>query len=278
MKKAYMKKIAALLLFVSCLIFPLFAASETRSLSGRDTVFIAKITPRTGAMVVPDVKTPFYLEAEYNLNSSAKGYLEVIVYLKPIKGSGTRKILAQLPRKTVSAGKQALILTTPAVNLPANSQGYKTITVVSLKNSQGKELAYSNSENFLFGKRQMLKGGKKNTTDYFQMLSIKPAQGSTIKVSQPYRFKFKILYGLASRTNGFLNLEFTEVSQLETGMCWQAICVPLAFGGGVMEVEVPVRLPAALAGKTMGIAVPYRVNPLEKAVQFASFKSYNLQK
>jgi len=273
-----MKKLAVCLILLGLLIFPLFAASETRSLSGQDTVFISKITPRTGSYIVPGVKTPYYLEVEYSLSSATQAYLDVAVYLIPLGDKGKGKIIAQLPRKAISPGAKSIVLTTPEMDFTPGMQGFKTITVASMKTLKGKELAYSNSENFILGKRRILKSRSSNFKDNLQILSIKPGEGSVVKVAQSNVFKFKLAYGLASRKISYLNLEFSELSQINTGMCWQIFCVPLALGDEILEVDVPVRLPANLAGKSMGIAVPYRIEPLGRSASFKIFKIYTLEK
>lgn len=277
MRKIILLSLIFILLSGMFVTAPVYGATDTQSVNQKDTVFISKVTPRTGATIVPPGKFPFYLEVEYSLISLPRAYVEVGVYIKS-QEKGSKSVLVTKPHiQPVTTGKGALLVTTEIISIVPKRVNQELLIVASLKNNSGDELAYSSSINVVAGERQVIKSGSESNADFVQVLSCSPPEESTLPVGEMMSFVFKINYGVMSRPYAFVNFEFSDSSQVGTGMAWYVIVVPLEKGKGILKVTVPMTLPENLVGHRMSIGIPFRVDPLGGTSSFAVLRNFSFE-
>lgn len=252
----------------------LFAVPEKgRAGSGKDYVSIRKITPRTGADLLAPCQFPYYIELEYRVASIPKAELSLGIY-RQAPGSPRRNLVKPVTR-TLAKGKGTLKINSPYISITPGKADERVLVIASLKKPGGGELAYSESFNFLQGRMKARLSSLAPTADTLQLLNYSPRETAKLYSGQNQPFTFKLSYSLKSKKICFLNIEFGEADQVGLGMCWRALVAPLQQGMGILEVETePIFFPAALEGKSMGVAMLYRLEPLGGTQMILYIRSY----
>jgi hypothetical protein len=235
-------------------------------------ISIRKITPRTGADLVTPSQLPFFIDVEY---ATSLQKAEVLLTIMKKVGNGPLRPLIKPVLRTVSKGKGTLQLRSPYVNLTKSAREEKTLITVSLRKIGGKELAFSQSFNYLQGAMKARMSSLAPSTDTMEILNYRPRETTKIRAGQNQDFNFKFSYSLKSKKIAFINIEFSDAETTGTGMCWKAIVVPLQQGMGIVEIDTePIFFPAALEGKSMGIGLLYRLDPLGGTHMIRYIKSF----
>jgi hypothetical protein len=254
-----------------------YAASDTQSLNSRDSIFISKVTPRTGSYLIPPATFPYFLEVEYHLTTQRKGIIEISVYRYPYTRKSGQTSLIKPVVQPITKGTGSLLFTSTNLTIHGTDQNKTISLVVSLKDTKGNELAYSTSNNIVAGSRKVISGAGTPPSDYVQILETVPKAKGIVEAGKRNKFKFKFAYGIKTTEYAFLNFEFSDINELSTGLCWEAICVPLTKGTGLMQVELPLYFSIGYRGKTMGIGVPLRIDPLGGTVSYDIIKPFTFK-
>ena len=252
--------------------------------NGIDPVAISKITPRTSACVPVKSTFPISLSVSAELKTSKSGAVKIGAFLwSPGGGAGKgayKKGLTPLCKavtKPVKNGKNAIDLSLPPVTMPADIKpNTQVVTVVSLQNEKGKEVAWNSSYNFIRGEMILTKTSRTSPRDVITVLSYSPKAGD-LAVGTSHQFTYKFQYSLKSRDYAFVNFELGDAKNDLTVGPWHCAAIPVPKGSGIVKfVSDPYFFPYALKFLAMRLSVHYRVKPLSGTENSLFYGDWNL--
>lgn len=246
-----------------------------------DFIKITKITPRSLSFLPKPINMPIHLEVEYDLKSQKTGKVVITVYKVQIdkknrvslhRMSGLTKVFK------VNRGRRTIRHVTPPVRISKRDDATILLTVASLLDKHGNEVAFSSSKNIISGTYKIFLSNKKPTRDFIRRISISPPTGSDISTGKLTKFSLILQYSLKSRPVAYIDVLFTDISELGTGRCWKVVTVAVPKSVGKVKINPVIEFNNSLAGRNMGIDIFYWLDPLKAAYENLRVVEYFLKK
>lgn len=254
-----------------------FGAGESYSKTKKDSVKILALSPQADSYVPAPSEFCYYVKAKYTLQSLDRAFLMMNVYSLPSKGG--KELLFSSEKIPVVRGSSTISLTSRLISLKSSDVTTKILFVISLLDSNGKEMAFSSSANLISGKLSVEKKSSVANSNYIQVLSVQPSPGAFLQTGIQGTFVFKFAYNIFSSKTGYALLRFSSMESLQSASPLREYFVPVPQGRGTLTVEIPeLVLPSAKRGMVLGILIPFKASAGENDLSIDKVWPYCITK
>ncbi len=255
-------------------------SAESLSRTGKDFLSITTAVPGNGQYILTPSKFVYTLTVSYSLKTSKVGVLSMKVFRLP--GGGRKEPLATSQKVQIIRGEGTATLQSTEIFVKPGAERAaggrdRLMIFASMASAEGKELAFSSSENILtgelFAEYINTVGGKDNV----QLLSVQPPPGTLLQAGVNSPFDIKIAYNVVCVAPAYVLLSFNTVNNVKNQVHLRVYYMSVPRGRGVLMARLPlITLPAAKRGDTIGINVTFFNSITDKALTTDLVWPYNL--